>query len=407
MYTQRDSLAVEIAPSHEHHLWDITFCSWNGRALRLGRFTDDDRFHLLSRPLNDLSPRAGFVCGLYGLHRYSLLEADRRMKEWLNRVPTGTCRTFDDLTPEREAVRWMLRPHRVKDSVVIEVDRQELSLSMYRQGIRQMPRRSFLWRAGSSDTPGVLPEEIRPYANNAHAGMPGRVLVCVGAGAGGHACSIAEEIGTKRLLIPDHAAYFRLIGMLVAQWCHDFQHRFEPSTGVDMDSLRRIFMQLTDKATDHASREGFDADDLSLERTIEVSVGEAGDRCVLDCPALSDDRAFLQTLRLPLTGESNDVTSESIRVHGVALHMRLDAALEGLPSSCHLESRSSQSHIRTDDSRYDSTTLTRIQLAAIGHRDGPIVIRDSLMDVLVPRGWHIEHSRAGGVWLYCDDERRA
>jgi N-methylhydantoinase A len=96
-------------------------------------------------------------------------------------------------------------------------------------------------------------------------------LICGGGAGGLHAAKLARQLGIRRVLVPREAGTFCAFGMTVTTVRHDYAsslHGF--SAELDCASVASLYRELDGDAKVRLTRDGFDAEDVSLERFVDA-----------------------------------------------------------------------------------------------------------------------------------------
>jgi N-methylhydantoinase A len=101
---------------------------------------------------------------------------------------------------------------------------------------------------------------------------PRGYLLVSGGGAGGlHAARLAHQLGMARVMIPSEASTFCAFGMTVTDVRHDYTFSHHAlSTQMDISELDAPFAKLETEARERLRSDGYDDEDISLERSVDV-----------------------------------------------------------------------------------------------------------------------------------------
>jgi N-methylhydantoinase A len=229
-------------------------------------------------------------------------------------------------------------------------------------------------------------------------------LVALGGAGPMHACAIAEELGTPRILIPRHPGVTSALGLLLSDVRYDVRQSWvRPTAGVDVDALDAAVRRLGDEAHRLLARAGYDGDRGSVSHELDMRYrGQAYNLTVPLAPrpvtAATLERAqaaFSEAHRraydfTPAVQETEIVTLRARAVGPVEHATWTDA--DGAPA----RSSTREPVVWVDGERRPFALLDRRRLAA-GDRIGEQTIIDQEdATILVAAGWH-GSVRAGGV----------
>ena len=96
-------------------------------------------------------------------------------------------------------------------------------------------------------------------------------LVCAGGAGGLHAAELARELGIEKVFVPLEAGVFCSFGMTVTDVRHDHVAALHTVTdGIDLDLVNAAIGELEDRARAELLEEGFGADEVTLERSVDA-----------------------------------------------------------------------------------------------------------------------------------------
>lgn len=95
-------------------------------------------------------------------------------------------------------------------------------------------------------------------------------LVCYGGAGGTHATDLARLLGIRTVLIPRIASTQSAFGLLTADHIRDYVLTVMLPEETPLDDLEQRYQPLLDQARDEIERDGFDSDELMLERQIDL-----------------------------------------------------------------------------------------------------------------------------------------
>ncbi len=102
-------------------------------------------------------------------------------------------------------------------------------------------------------------------------------LVCFGGAGAMHAADLARSLNIPRVLVPQAAGTLSALGMLLADFVRDYSRTIlAPSSTLDPAELERAFVDMEQRAREEYSAEGFSADRLVLERSLDMRYAGQG-----------------------------------------------------------------------------------------------------------------------------------
>jgi N-methylhydantoinase A len=222
------------------------------------------------------------------------------------------------------------------------------------------------------------------------------LAACGGAGPM-HACSIADELGIARVLVPRYPGVASALGLLLSDVHHDLRQTWlRPTHAVDPDELGERLAALEGRArelleasgfTDAAGRVDFEVDmryrGQAYELTVPLPVGPAG-------PALRRaERAFHDAHRAAYGHDSpvEEVELVTLRAQAVGpVEPPRWVASNGSSAAPPAGRRS----IHTPSGRTSFAVYERADLGVGARLEGPVVLEQDDSTVLVPPGWSLE-----------------
>ena len=99
----------------------------------------------------------------------------------------------------------------------------------------------------------------------------GYTVISGGAAGGTHAAKIAEELGIKKVICPVAAGGLCAFGMLVADVKHSYLTTHPANTdNMDIGKINEILARMESEAIEQLKAEGFQREDISLERFVDA-----------------------------------------------------------------------------------------------------------------------------------------
>lgn len=101
---------------------------------------------------------------------------------------------------------------------------------------------------------------------------PRDFALCAFGGAGAlHGAAVARELSIPTVIVPPNPGVTSALGCLLVDIQHDFSDSFmRPADGTDPAEIERAFQRIEDEARAQLTREGVEAKDMMLQRTVEM-----------------------------------------------------------------------------------------------------------------------------------------
>lgn len=238
------------------------------------------------------------------------------------------------------------------------------------------------------------------------------IMMAFGGGGGLFACSVADELGIKSVLVPVAPANFSAWGILTTDYRDD-----EVKTKVmslDHRSLAEAIdtaEELEKRSVDRVHAYGFDLSAIEKFRRFDMRF--AG-------------QEYTVTVDLDPDWNSSDEILSGIRLAFVEAHRRLyghgdmDAPLELVAVRCHAvgsvraprlvpppasdPSPGRERKVWFGDSEFDTRIIDRASLAANCVEHGPLIIEEWTTTTVVPPGWAVALDEIGNLMLTNEEE---
>jgi N-methylhydantoinase A len=99
----------------------------------------------------------------------------------------------------------------------------------------------------------------------------GYTVVSGGAAGGTHAAKIAEELSISKVICPIAAGGLCAFGMLVADVKHSYLTTYPANTeNMELSKVNEIFSEMESRAIEELEAEGFQREDITLERFVDA-----------------------------------------------------------------------------------------------------------------------------------------
>jgi N-methylhydantoinase A len=226
-------------------------------------------------------------------------------------------------------------------------------------------------------------------------------LVCFGGAGAMHAAALARSLGIPRILVPQAAGILSALGMLLADYVRDYsQTLLLPLEGLDPDILEAAFEQLERKAQDEYREEGFTAEGVLTERSVDMRyVGQGYELDVAVSADLAGAFHERHERRYGYSDPDRPVELVNVRVRAVARTQK-----PSLPESEIVGEDASAAvlgeHLMVfSGERFPARLVDRAQLRP-GHRmNGPALIVEYSTTTVVPPDFHFRVDRWSNLLL--------
>jgi len=97
------------------------------------------------------------------------------------------------------------------------------------------------------------------------------VILAFGGAGPMHAAFLAEGLGVKNIVIPPNPGVFSALGLMLADFRHDFvRNIMKPASEINTELLEKIFGEIEKKAKKILQKEGFSPNHIVMERNLEL-----------------------------------------------------------------------------------------------------------------------------------------
>ena len=224
------------------------------------------------------------------------------------------------------------------------------------------------------------------------------VMIAFGGMGPGHALDVAEQLGIKKIIVPQLPGLFSALGLLFAQVEHHLVRTFYANpTQPDFTRLNVLACELAIEASETLQREGYDAS----YRTIELSADlrYVGQDHALTLPFLGTAFDSLVVTRLKEAFESEHeknygYKSEGAQIQiiglrcvgrGLSPHRQRQDRLDVPPQTASTTS-SRRCYFGSDHGWIDTALISRERLAG-RHVSGPAIIEEDNSATVLNPGW--------------------
>jgi N-methylhydantoinase A len=224
-------------------------------------------------------------------------------------------------------------------------------------------------------------------------------LVAFGGAGPMHACSIAEQMGVERILIPRHPGVTSALGLLLSDVRHDLRRTWiRRSSNIDPADFEAALGDLVREAYDVLEESGFAADDATV--AFELDVRYSGQAYELTVPlaqpvygALDDSVALFHQEHEKIYGHSSPV--EEVEV--VTLRAHAGVASSSPAWDFTDDDAGSRQGTRDVWSASGPVPYRVIPRSALSQQEyeGPLIVEQADSTLLIPSGWFIANAEGG------------
>jgi N-methylhydantoinase A len=229
-------------------------------------------------------------------------------------------------------------------------------------------------------------------------------LLGLGGGGGIHAVAVADEMGSRHVIIPRRPGVLSASGLLAASIEHEVPIAYNrPIDEIDVSLMRSTVDRLHSRASQLMVDDGLDAS--AAERYVSADLAYTGQSYALTVPlAIDADNCLARAYA--------DFESEHERINGLAtgapvkfVNLRVVHRIPPKPSDAVAVSAGRK---KSDESRLvsfagqsaiEARVLDRSQIEPNTHVDGPAVIEQRDATTLLPPGWRGSPHASGALVL--------
>ncbi|GAB5521460.1 MAG: hydantoinase/oxoprolinase family protein [Rhodothermales bacterium] len=231
------------------------------------------------------------------------------------------------------------------------------------------------------------------------------VLVPFGGAGPLHACSLAEVLGVRRVLIPQTPGVLSALGLLMADTVYDASHAV--LTAVDelaeQDGLGKVVKQLREQVCDGLGRlvdvqfsQTLDVRYVGQSYELSVPFGERADAAAVEASAEAFHAAHAQ--RYGYARREAPVEVVAVRVRG-QVERSADPLRFGAGTGPVAEAvRGTQPIWFSPEGPEEVTVYDRAALPADAYLTGPALLVQYDTTTLVPPGWTVTSDAHGVIW---------
>ncbi|MCG8408770.1 MAG: hypothetical protein MI923_26490 [Phycisphaerales bacterium] len=403
-----DTLTVDVGSKY------VGLCKWDGRSLHAERQPTGSPVTCWSGWIEALKPSEPYQLLFYSTHSGSSKmpatdDVARLARDhgahWVRVIAEDVA-----TDPALAAARYLAGRHRLSIIAVAEIGAQHATLAVQdaRGGLLAFERCTF--KAGlHEDLPGVAQSLQSLLYQAASMSKPIDLhqipLICFGGAGPEVAVRLAQDCDLKTILIPDDAGVFTAVGLLMTDIVMRFREQVKPAP-LHLPDLRRAFGQLMDRVCTSVTMEGYDLDDTVCERVAEMSCTGDAEAIDVACDNLADESQLVARFQEGRTTKiGRDDEASSIEVRAVRVHATIETLKPELPVPPSADGKLDDAvlnvgDVRRSDVLRDAPVYGRDKFPVDVEVNGPALVQERYTTTVIPSGWSVRLSPAGGLWLF-------
>ena len=240
-------------------------------------------------------------------------------------------------------------------------------------------------------------------------------LIALGGAGPLHAVALARSLGIGTVLVPPAAGVLSALGMLTTAIKHDFvRTRIALATDLTADGIREDFTSIEDEALRVMEREGFEPDDVAIERWIEMRYRGQGfelairpvDDRLLNNPALALGNAFHDAHAHRYGFAMREESVELVNI-GVTARGGLSEFQYSRPDRAATDAKAAQideRSVRFETGDEIARVFARDRLPCEAKVQGPAIVEGEDSTTLIPVGATCRTDRAGALLISVSDK---
>lgn len=238
----------------------------------------------------------------------------------------------------------------------------------------------------------------------------GFTLIAFGGAGPIHAVALAESLGIVRVQIPLFPGLFSALGLLLADYRHDYLRSVAaPLKAVEPSAILRQFEELEAAAREELLQEGVAREAIRCERQVDLKYGYQVSELTLPMPAEGNPAELLDQLAQIFTeahrqafGYDQDAPIELVNLRLRALasagRLRFSDLVARVSSEKSDRSQSRQAYFGPTHGSLVTQVLSRADIT--GAVSGPLIVEEPDTTVVVPPGWTVQRDGQGNLILH-------
>jgi N-methylhydantoinase A len=261
-----------------------------------------------------------------------------------------------------------------------------------------------------------MADEVRVFAARRGVDLGEFALLPFGGAGAVHAAAVAEELGMRRIIVPERPGAFSALGLLCTDVLHDYiRSELGPLDRLDPAHAEKIFRDLEAKAASELAEEALDPSVAAFERDLDMRYAGQGYELrvplsglwqnALDTEALAAARARFDDVHERIHGHA--AKEKSVEIVSYRLRVRVGvpkfspqprpASPAASPSSDAV--KGTREIFFAPQKPTETTIYDRDRLGVGANFAGPAIVEQFDATSVVPPGWHASVDRFGNLIL--------
>ncbi len=235
------------------------------------------------------------------------------------------------------------------------------------------------------------------------------VIVGGGGAAGGHITAIARVLGAKTVLMPKLASVLCAFGQIISDVKYDFlaTNPMRIDDSADLQVLDQIFRDMEDRAVDYLRSDGFEGDDIGIERSLDMRYVDQIHECTVEIDNSEINAQSIQTIRAAFDQRHEELYTYA-EPHNLVEVVNLESTVIGKvdkpkpptipsggpdPSAALREQR--EMIFDAEGTKTTAPVYDGAELRADNVIEGPAVIDEQTTTLVLEPGWKATLNSAG------------
>jgi N-methylhydantoinase A len=249
-----------------------------------------------------------------------------------------------------------------------------------------------------------MADEVRVFAARRGVDLADFMLLPFGGAGAVHAAAVAEELGMRRIIVPERPGAFSALGLLCTDVLHDYiRSELKPLDQLDPAHAETAFCDIEAEASAELREEGLDPALARFERELDLRYAGQGYELrvpltglwhgALDAGSIAKVRARFDEQHKRIHGHAAtekavELVSYRVRVRvGVPQYVPQPATAADASSPAPAALKGKRAVFFAPDSATDAAILDRECLAVGATFAGPTVVEQFDATTVVPAGW--------------------
>jgi len=220
-------------------------------------------------------------------------------------------------------------------------------------------------------------------------------LIAFGGAGPMHACDLAEELGIRRVVVPQAPGTFSALGLLLADYRYDFKSCILKSVSeIEPEYLEERFRELEERGAKLLKEEGFTEENMVFLRYVDMRYARQSYELMIPAPRPITDIEVLKTRFLEkhhevygYAVENEDIVLVNVRVTAIGV-TRKPTLKEITEVSCSKPEPYTYREVYFESTGWTKTPIYRRELLRPGHVvEGPAIVEDYDSTVVINPGW--------------------